>query len=565
MSRHTTDKRGSTISLLNKLFQIKKTYSKLIDGEIHYKYIKKDWQKYQRAVSMFGDGNHLVTKEELRLFIDNIERSLQKIQSLEQKILDSFDKNTPTYNKIIQESLRELQEKFHLFRVAAPIEAMKWWLNLSDKKRKFYNKHIEVRIEVFWENSRKKPKEVGFYLAALKDLIDRNSTKKTLTQHELHYLQQVYLDILEQSDYKMPKYKVSFFQNKKHSLLNEISISHTKQYRLFKKLSSKISSASDYELEIKTSELVSNASIDNHTETMYLPSKSLEPNISIWLAIGRYEHEIKHYYNGKRTEQYFWLGFTGANYLELEEWVASILTALGKWEIYTIADLKRYVKVPRLRSLLTFICEYYNRKDAIRIGILIQKALEWSAGISDSNWDQEDNIEHIERIEDTIRHMIDRAKRFRDPSQAWSNSKDMAYPRWRTLVAKYLWKAKSEKELQELFHNLNTFKLSYTDSTCHLDSLFKELRIRESNLPRSSYLALWIQQTLYELLNDSWRKSKTWLSVSNSLLKKIQYDSLISFSTKKRKKIKKKHQKKASAWLQKKIIKKALNSYIEYH
>lgn len=74
---------------------------------------------------MFGDGNHLVTKEELRLFIDNIERSLQKIQSLEQKILDSFDKNTPTYNKIIQESLRELQEKFHLFRVAAPIEAMK--------------------------------------------------------------------------------------------------------------------------------------------------------------------------------------------------------------------------------------------------------------------------------------------------------------------------------------------------------------------------------------------------------------------------------------------------------
>ena len=162
--------------------------------------------------------------------------------------------------------------------------------------------------------------------------------------------------------------------------------------------------------------------------------------INLANALWTYTHEFgKHVVSAYNTNKFLWKGFKWANYLETEEWLASIFTGLASWKVSSLNDLSKLIEKPTIWDICILISEHYNLKDTLKI-INIYKKLIWSKL----------NIEDL----------VYRRKRFIHPDFKWVSPKDMAYTRWKNKVLYYLQSFNSEEEILNAVHALITFKLN---------------------------------------------------------------------------------------------------------
>lgn len=231
----------------------------------------------------------------------------------------------------------------------------------------------------------------------------------------------------------------------------------------------------DHNWEIKTNDLVSQSSVNQAKEEFEIPWEEKQKSINLADALGTYTHEFsKHVVSWYNTNKYLWKGFKWANYLETEEGLASVFTALWSWKVSSLSDLRKLLEKPSLWAITILIGEHYNLEDTLNIMNIYKKLIGSKINIED---------------------VVYRRKRFIHHTLPWSSPKDMSYTRGKNQIIYFLQSLSSEEELLIAIHDLNTFKLNMKDRYI-LPELKKELWIQETDLMRSNFIGLYIAHKL---------------------------------------------------------------------
>lgn len=506
-------------TILENMWNILSPYSELLDWEIKYNTIIHNNTSYKIAESFFGDKIVTpITKNDIILFLDKIAILQDKLKQIEYDVIQKLQ-NKPLTLQLFQDSFFELENKIKLLKIAVYSEAVKWWYKLTAQELEIYNSSIKDSLTVFGNSVSENLDEVQFILGKVFQDIDKEQRKniknRNITDEELSILKDSVNFIKHETWY-------SLTQNKKIIVWIKIdknisSIEKKDQIELY---------TSMMENEFNDNNILSynwkiithnswNSSVDQRKEEFKIPSEEKQSTINLATALWTYTHEFgKHVVSAYNTNKFLWKGFKWANYLETEEWLASIFTGLASWKVSSLNDLSKLIEKPTIWDICILISEHYNLKDTLKI-INIYKQLIWSKL----------NIEDL----------VYRRKRFIHPDFKWASPKDMAYTRWKNKVIYYLQSFNSEEEILNAVHDLNTFKLNIKDRYL-LPWLKKELNIEEDCLMKSNFIGLLIAQQLGIWLQ--WLKENTlWFDILTKNIsdntKKTALDIIQTFNLKK--------------------------------
>ena len=490
-----------TSNYLENIGNVLSPFSQLLDGEIIYKDIKdKDWNVFVRAENFFEKSDELVWQKDIDIFVHKINLAEQEIQHLKIKLLEDIN-DKPILSGLYDSYFYDIERKLNLLKSAVYSEASKWWFYLSHKDIEKYSIKTNNELDVFWSKVLENADEVKFIMdTCYKELLNeqkRDITDKRLSEDEFMVFKSYLEEISQKTNYTLMIDQIKLWDveksEKKDSYNSDISKeTQVEIYTTMMKDEFLSNNINSYNWEIIQDNKTKKASVDQSKEKIVLPWKEKQNWLPLSDALWSYTHEIgKHVISGYNTNKYLWKWFKWPHYLETEEGLASIFTALGRWKISYVNDLPKLLEKPSTGSICILIWELYNEKNTIHLMNIYKKLIKSKLDIDD---------------------MVRRRKRFIHPDAIGSNPKDMAYTRWKNEIIYFLQSMKSSKELIKNIHELNTFKLALKDR--HLIPLLKkELWILEENLMRSNFIGLYISQQL-------------WIWLQNINKRKIKFDGL---------------------------------------
>lgn len=504
------EKRNINDEFIENLWDIIMPFSKLLDWEITYNTIIIDGFTYQKAQEFFWNRENKVSKNDIDIFLSSLNLAKEKLGSLWKFIsINLLEK--PTLLSLYEDSLLELQNKFVLLENAVFLEAEKWWYNLSDDvAKKSYTDNTNYYLkQIFWNSISETPNEVSFIFNKVDSDFynesNRKDDKKRLNKEEYDYITSAFWYIKNKVWYHTDYSPIE--ESNKKEIWENIFINKELQLSISKDMMNyefKENNIENHNWQI-VSKNVNTWSADQIKEEVVFPNEDKQPEIELWKLFWSYTHEFwKHAVSWYNTNKYLGKWFKGNDYLETEEWLAKVFEAVASGKVNTIWQLWQLLEKPTFATITMLICEHYNEKESIKIMNIYKKLL----------WLKTTNVEEI----------IQRRKRFIHPEMIWCSPKDMAYSRWLNKVIYLLQEQKTEEELWNMIHDLNTFKLNIQDRH-KIPQLKKELWIKDNELMKTNFIGVLTSKELWIALQNIWEKNN---SVSFDILtKKAKQKSLL--------------------------------------
>ena len=452
-------------------------FSWLIDGEISYAQVDKNW--WRRAISFFGEWEGIIEINDIDSFLDKVNNRLDDVNELSRFVAENF---TWAQAALFQKSLVEYKDKFEMFTHAVWFEAQKWWYELP---RDEFDYHLtclqEGMKKIRGEPILSSKKRVQWVYDDVYTAYNLNQSK--LSSEDLLVIDNFLLKL--QKDHRLNPHQAIESATKKalnhlHPNIFENQIDATTQAKLFgeylKKEQEINSSAWAFWWEKWRAAMKPNGknlSVSQQLEQLNTPSVWFRPLDD---SIEKIWHENKHVNSAKNSNEFFGLWFKWPKYLGTEEWRATLDQEVTKWNLQSLSDLDTLYKNSDEKTRALVVCETYGFDESVALIDIFIKLWLYEIG-----WVKRNPAARVLR-----------SKRMWPLHMPYASSKDRVYLDGYEEVIEYLKESLSIEEMFDKLQLLNEYKVSIADLPL-MQKIKEELNIKQSYLHQSHFISrrLW--------------------------------------------------------------------------